>query len=213
MRARIIVGLAATAVVLVSGCSIQRPPPAALTDTEIAVFEKAHNDGLWEAANLPSDTPRPQVEIVRFLTLDDSDWGYVMVQCLKEQGFTDYVADSGGGMRFVGSTDPFSNDRKLAQYICQTKYPYDPLDFQLLSRMQREYLYDYWVRWLVPCLELRGYDVGKAPSRADFVADPFEVHGWNPYIDVIFPTDPATMTRLSTECPSTPAGLYPVKTN
>jgi hypothetical protein len=195
---------------VLSGCASQLPAPTGLTAKEIAVFEKAHNDEFWAQAALPADTPRPDVKVVRFLRLNDADWGYVMVQCLKQAGFADYVADSGGNMRYTGPDSPPSDARRLAMYVCQASYPYNPLDYQLLSAVQRDYLYSYFVRWLVPCLELNGFTIRKPPTRAKFVGDPFEVQGWNPYVGLRFPTDPAEMARLSDECPSTPAGLYPV---
>jgi hypothetical protein len=195
---------------VVSGCATERPAPTGLTDTEIAAFEDAQNDQFWREADLPAGTERPHPEIVRFLRLNDADWGYVMVECMKKAGFADYTADSGGNMRFVGTGNQTATDRRLAMYVCQVQYPYNPLDYQLLSAVQRDYLYSYFVRWLVPCLQLNGYDIRNPPTRAQFVHDPTEANGWNPYVGIRFPTDPAKMARLSTECPATPSGLYPV---
>jgi hypothetical protein len=204
---------AAIAIVLgasfaVTGCATQLPPPSGLTENEIAAFEKSQADQFWKSAQLPADTPRPITKIVRYLHLEAADWGTTMVACMKAAGFADYVADSGGGMRFVGTLPQSATDRKLAMYVCQTEYPYDPVDYQVLSAQQRDYLYSYFVRWLVPCLELRGYNVLTPPTRADFVSSA-PSGGWNPYVGLRFPTDPAEMARLSDECPSTPDGLYP----
>lgn len=76
-------------------------------------------------------------------------------------------------------------DRDLVQWLCFKRYPVSPdspdLDF-ILNKAQADYLYDYYVERLIPCLESIGMTVGEAPRRVEFTRLPYGALGWSPYL-------------------------------
>jgi len=63
-----------------------------------------------------------------------------------------------------------------------------------LSLTQLDALYDYYERWLVPCLAAHGGGVVEIPSREEFVDGGDGAPGWwNPYLES---TRPASMTGV-----------------
>ncbi len=75
-------------------------------------------------------------------------------------------------------------DRDLVQWLCFKRYPVSPdspdLDF-ILTKAQADYLYDYYVERLIPCLESIGMTVGEAPRRVEFTRLPYGALSWSPY--------------------------------
>ena len=99
-------------------------------------------------------------------------------------------------------------DRDLVQWLCFKRYPVSPdspdLDF-ILTKAQADYLYDYYVERLNPCLESLGLTVGEAPRRVEFTRVPYGALSWSPYVDMSpQPDDDAGWQWVISQCGTPP---------
>ncbi|MDY7527586.1 MULTISPECIES: hypothetical protein [unclassified Cryobacterium] len=145
--------------------------------------------------------PDPSVVRVRYVTLDDMP--AVNAKCLTEQGFPSTV-DAGGV-----STQTSAGQEEaimLARYVCDIEYPLDPKFNKPFNKSQLDYLYDYDVNTLKPCLEKAGYSIPEPPSLQSFEDNYATSGAWTPYLGVTPSGD--GWAEINKTCPQTPAGIY-----
>jgi hypothetical protein len=197
----------AASVLLLSACSTPAhlPPQPTSLDARIysgsiLLLHQAANESLL---NLGQPDPQP----THYLLFDESAWGVGMSACLRKQGYVDYTGTDGGSMTWVSGEKTDTGPRRLGWYECASAQSSPTTEFGLLSKSERSYLYRYYLKWLVPCLELNGYHVVSPPGRSQFVQDPLQSGWWNPYFAVSKPVSRVEINRLMTACPSSPTGL------
>jgi len=90
--------------------------------------------------------------------------------------------ESGGPVFLAASGSRAIPELQLIWYQCFIQYPSNPgFGNVLLTEPQQDYLYDYYQRWVVPCIMLNGYALAQAPTREEFHND---WAGWNPYYSI-----------------------------
>lgn len=168
---------ALAAVAALSGCSWTSgtayfPQP---TEAEVGAAYARFADANWEFSGLGDRVSRPEVAVVH--TIDPDDWSTVMAECMIAAGYPSYLA-SGGGLTHESDPTAPADAEALAMFVCQSQYPYDREALGVVGVAQERYLYRYYIRWLIPCLGLRGYDVGPVPSETAYLDSDGE---WSPY--------------------------------
>ncbi|GAB3606801.1 hypothetical protein GCM10027413_22100 [Conyzicola nivalis] len=201
-RGGCLVAAAAAIVVVLSGCTA-RELPAGPTEADVDRYYDAIADAHWNALGFDPAVPRPDIEI-GFTTAET--WAEQVARCLNEAGFDGY-SEQGGTLLVTGDATNLeqSAEEKLANYRCQIAHQVRPVAGQILSAAQLEYVYDYYVRFLVPCLEARGEEITDMPDRESFLAESF-VGAWSPYWSSIS-ADREEFARLRVECPPMPPGI------
>jgi hypothetical protein len=173
-RAGVAVVVAASALLLV-GCSATPPPPG-LTDAEREQFRISRLDSVWRLTGLP-DEKRPVVAAVAYLPPDTRAEHFS--RCITELAPGNVYSRGINSSLEISLTGGSSEAQILAEYECSARYPYRPQDLGFYSAAQLAAIYDYYDRWLIPCLIDRGYTVtfpeGRPPTAATagYVA-------WNP---------------------------------
>lgn len=191
-----------------AGCSAPLPvPEAGFSDAERDAAIARDLQSLWES-NFP-DEPRPEVEMVKLASVED--WPYLFSECMRAAGW-DYRMDAEGGMSVSFDVDddasvgsPFSRDT----YECSARYPHDPETSGAYNGAQRAYLWDYYGRWLVPCLEAAGYHTSEAPTRQEYIDGEGGWGWWSPYSSILMPEQPAESSELIERCAPLPPALRP----
>lgn len=193
--------------VMVAGCSGggPPPPPPQLSEQEVDAAYADFLDQSWQRVESQfPDAERPDVERVRFI--DQSEWAEVIVACLVEQGVDAKVSNDGqGGYESQGVVGQ-ELSMAIAAYVCDAKYPVDPSLTQPLTDAELDYLYNYFVDVLNPCLEREGIEVTEPPSRQAFKDSLLTVDSWTPYLAVDI-RGQEEWNRLNRACPQSPPGL------
>ncbi len=117
-----------------------------------------------------------------------------------DEGFEAAVEPDGGlsaGYR-IEQQAAFS----LALYVCNAKYPTDPKYLAPLNESQHEFVYEFLVNELVPCIEKAGFDVGEIPSFQAYLADAGTPREWVPMAEAV------SAGLASVPLRPTPDGLY-----
>lgn len=121
------------------------------------------------AARLDITNP-PEVDLVRWITRDQ--WDATMSDCLTQAGFPTKPAVGGGLEHDPGIPVDQTPGYHLAIYRCEAQYTLEPKYSQGTTDEQKGLLYDYYVQWLVPCVEEAGAHISDPPSRDTFIQDP-----------------------------------------
>ena len=184
------------------GCApTSHAPPAGPTSYEIEAFANDVLDVEWADASRGQGLERPVVERERFIRVEE--WGDARAACMVESGYTYTYTDERGLQGVNPGVDPAAH--AIAWYTCGARLPIDPTDLGLLSTAQVEYVYSYFERWLIPCLERNGYVVGTLPERSFFVQSKRIL--WNPYSSIELSGGPEQIRLLFEACPQLPAGV------
>lgn len=169
-------------VVLLAGCSSHQPP-SSYTAEELRDILAARVDAAWANSGLDDVMTRP---VIAQSTQDGAEEYYGgFSNCISELGLDSWAIDErNGGPVFQtvsgGTLDP---DLQLGFYRCFAEFPMQAnMSTLLLTPDQMDYLYDYYQRWVFPCLEVNDYRLEYFPSRADFSASGA---GWIPYYAVV----------------------------
>jgi hypothetical protein len=167
--------LAALLLVLLAGCAPTRAMPGEPTGDELDALIAIELDYQWQYVGLTPDSPRPAVEQIRMVSMDEAE--AVHKKCMVDAGYGSY---SQGTAAVFGS----SNYERLALYICSAQYPVPPSNLNLFSKAQLRYLYDYYETSVIPCLRAAGVPVTDVPSEGDFLTDgngQLFYSAWTPY--------------------------------
>jgi hypothetical protein len=202
-----VVGLAAS----LAGCSIAPdavPDPPTVDET--LAFHDMMLDKTWAKTGLEGRVQRPTVRVGPILA--PNDWSSAISDCM--QGL---VVDAVGwsyssteGYQLLETqpdADPYADEVELGWYVCIAQHPLDAgVDGTLRSPAQAAYLYQYFQRWLVPCLEAHGVAVADEPTRAQFLTNGMS-GDWNPYF-TLRGEPPGGFDRLLQQC-GAPTGVIP----
>lgn len=192
----------AASIALTTGCATAPGLPPGLTEAEVQEIVDAQNAEWW--SSMFPDEPQPEVEPIEYISR--SGEGTQVTDCILAAEI-EGVRESQGGLTFSQS-DPGVNDAfNRQQFICSLQYPFDiaqPEEFWFFSDDQLEYLDNYNVQRLVPCLRLLGYEVVE-----DVLASGDEYY-WSPYYSMRpQPTTVNEWERIDLRCPPPPIGtLY-----
>jgi hypothetical protein len=201
--------LLAVVAALATGCatasSTPPPPPDELTEQQKLDAYDDFLDQSWErvTSQFP-DAERPDVDFVRYI--DQKEWAQVIVDCLVAEGVDAKVSTDGQGgyesQGVAGQELPMA----IAGYVCDAKYPTDPSLNQPLTDAEMDYIYDYYVQVLNPCLAKEGYKTTEPPSRQAFLDAYGTSEMWAPYNIVSHPGQDE-WNRINRACPQSPPGL------
>ncbi len=200
-----LVTLAATVLTL-AGCVAAAPPPAGITPAQRAEATKQDLALRWSTLTDGNpEFPAPKVVIVRYTNyLDEAQ---TIAACLRRSGYPKAVATASGDVIDTTLTPPESFPYNVAKYVCEAKYPVDPLELGYLSDAQEEYLYSYWQNETIPCLRGQGVTVAALPPIAQFGEGYEDVGTMNPFTH-LSAADQRDAARLETQCPPYPGQLY-----
>lgn len=202
--------LAVVAALLLAGCT----PSGETSETDTAPASSTY-DGealrqswLADIAQQRNLTDQPDVDLVRYVAIDD--WDQAMVDCLHEAGWTSAAVDEAGGVLSGDVPTAQVGAMNLAFYTCAAEYSIEPKYLAPLSDAQLEVMYTYFVDTLVPCLEEHGHSIDEIPSHDTWLAtaelaqqSPDGGYYWTPYEDV--PASGGDSWRtLNEACPQNP---------
>jgi len=194
-------GAAAIAVALsASGCASAAAPPAGPTETDLATYNEQTLLAIWLNTGLAGTVERPVV--AQGDPLSTADWFDFVMNCLSERGHTQIGISwsLGEGAVLQTSSGAVLDDQQaqLDFYECAAQHPLDPAaDHTLLSDAQLDYIYDYYVVQLVPCIVLNGYELDRVVTREEFIA---QYGQWNPYYAIHQGINLRQFRELKTEC-------------
>lgn len=117
----------------------------------------------------------PEVESVRYVDSDESDW--VTRQCLLDAGYS--TDDTGMIQHPPGQEEAFA----LAQYTCRMMYPIAEKYNREWGNAEVEKQYEWTRDFVIPCLEDAGYSISGLPSKEVFV-DSWETRPFFPFAQV-----------------------------
>lgn len=167
--------IAALVAVTLTGCVPVREVPRGPSDDDIAADLQLQVDLAWANTGLEGTVTQPEIAIGR-----EPGTMQGLSECLADRGIGDWELSMGpGGASFGGS----EVGRQLSFYLCfaQNPLPSEESNFGLTLE-QREFLYDYYQRTVIPCLFANGLAVSNAPTRDQFLSPDWI--RWNPYSSV-----------------------------
>jgi hypothetical protein len=202
-----VVAVAVASVVLLSGCTAPRAAPAGPDSAEVAEAVQRAIDIQWTATGLEGRVERPVIEPE--ISGSGSVWGTGMSECAQLAAGPDSTGwgygDTSGFT--LGDGTRGTDEQQLAFYSCFALHP----QVLVLSEDQREFIFDYYVRTLIPCLGLHGYELQSVPARADFVSGRYDQSAtwvWSPDSSMLeYPQTEKEYVRLFTQCPPTIPGV------
>jgi hypothetical protein len=209
VRARILlagVAVAAAAVILLTGCATPAAPPAGITPAQRSAATKANLAERW--ALIDGQNPAleaPKVAIVRYTNYLDAPT--TIAACLRRAGYPKVIVTVSNDVVDPALIQPEAYSFDVAKYVCEAKYPQDPLELGYLSDAQQKYLYEYWSDETVPCLRAHGAIVPNLPHVGQFGEGYEDVAVFNPFDHASLP-DGVTQSYLLTACPPYPGQLY-----
>ena len=174
MRRPRIVASAALVLLAVCGCSATIPAPVGPTDDELNDVVRLELDRQWGFTGLDGVVERPVFEVERIGATGASSQG--LWDCMSAAGFESWGFSSDSGLQLSGADSTVvapTAEQQLAYYECNARFPL----IDTLTPSQLDFVYDYYQRWLIPCIESAGYPVLDAPSRAEFTTAEAE-YGW-----------------------------------
>jgi hypothetical protein len=206
VRSRFLAALVAVAsVLLLAGCGYSRPVVQGPTSAEVRAFSLKNNDAQLQRYSIAAQVQSPSIDLVHFVS--DSSRKLMLKECMTAAGYSVFVADPVENQALNQEQREQAVKYQIAESVCAAKNPPDPSKYGLLGTAQRAYLYDYYVRWLLPCLESSGYRLADAPSRSKFIDDWPTPGWWSPYDSIGDLPDDAALARLQDKCPPRPPGL------
>ncbi|MEY2848268.1 MAG: hypothetical protein RI885_933 [Actinomycetota bacterium] len=195
--AALTLGVAGSIVPVIAAAGGRAPSP--VDDRERLEIRERLLDSAWDS--VLSSTPiarRPVVDVGA--TVDDSQAGALITECLEEAGF---AANSAGSLAPGQTRVSFA----VARYSCTTRHPTLSQVTSGLSDDQRGALWDHYAMRVRPCLAGLGLPVSAPPERGYFV-DRFGFDTWNPFDTVRAGGFPAPFVdRAELRCRSVPAWL------
>jgi hypothetical protein len=190
--------VAAATASLLGGGPVPVQAPASLSERDLHVLVQTELDRKWELTGLEGTVARPGA--VPNLDRDRAALGLGMMDCMNQSGISAFSFDD-DGLLDVDGRAPVASET-LAWFTCSARNP--RVDY--LSGAQKDYIYDYYVEWLLPCLGIHGHTLHSLPSRSAFHETASLL--WNPYYSVTDPPEsPAAQTELEADCAPTVPGI------
>jgi hypothetical protein len=185
--------------VALAGCAGVNHAPPPPSGAELATLTDQELHLQWQYMGLTPDEARPEVELVRYVSAAEAN--AVHQDCVTQAGYPEFSTVLGATMGAASVAE------RLVIFRCVAAYPLAPAEFGLYSAAQLDYIYDYYVNELVPCLGTFGFVVDDAPSRTEFAhRSPGSFFVWSPYVSV--PSlGPVAAQAVRDRCPGYPAGL------
>jgi hypothetical protein len=149
----------------------------------------------------PTETP-PKAQFVR--AVEPSEWSTQIAACMSDAGFTSRPDGQSVLTNEIPAEQELAHAR--ATFRCRVAYPIDPRFRQAYTADEAEFLYDYLVTELVPCLEDEGQPNRDIPSFETFLDRLANGDEWTPY-ESVAPTSDAVFTELLKTCPQKPRGF------
>jgi hypothetical protein len=190
VRSLVVVCVVVAASLTMAACST--PPPPGLSVEQVAQITAARSPS-EEGLTRPIYTYVPIVE-----------WGSAVAECMNRAGYASYsaavVSFTRGEAGLPGAGEQNALD------TCLTVIQVDPVDRNILSREQLEYIYSYYARQLIPCLAEHGIEITDVPTREDFelsifIDGEFGYSTWSPYEGLS-----ASPKKVFDDCPPSPPG-------
>ena len=209
MRPRALVATVAVSIgaaALLAGCASAPVAPAGITAAQKAAATEANLAERWSliAGQNPA-LAAPKVPIVRYTNyLDEPS---TIATCLRRAGYPKTVVTGANDVVDRALTPPETYSFDVAKYVCEAKYPRDPLELGYLSDAQEAFLYSYWQDNTVPCLRAQGLKVADLPPIGQFGEGYEDVGNMNPYGHLKIP-DGLSIAVLQTRCQPYPGELY-----
>jgi hypothetical protein len=197
--------VAALLVATLAGCVSPTALPDGPSQAELDLSGRKQSDEAWAMSGLAGVQSRPAVEVVAEVARDD--WARVIASCMKHAGFEQYRANSGMLLSREVPAE-LANEHSLALYVCRAQYPLETSRQRLLSSAELDYVYDYYLRFLVPCLGFHGFLVDDVPTREAFLTAG-GTGWWTPYSSGQPVTRRVDLTGLDSACPAFPPGIDP----
>ena len=198
VRATLVAIPLAAALAGCSGGPVARPPQPTTEQLNAMMERYAHSfDGRFGD---------DRVEFVRFPAAAEQE--DVTARCLERFGVyatltyfghPDYESDPAVDVLPQGQ-------RENAELRCSIMYPGPDVRAILRTPAQLEYLYNYNVNVLVPCLRSNGIEPGPTPTRARFLADGADFQPRSAYDGLMLADAPETAALLA-NCPAVPPGM------
>lgn len=201
--------LAALAAVLalgvLAGCAAQPDP---VIDARQRAGIRAQLAGqAWQRSGLAEaqgdDVERPDVDPGPVVA--DHVWPSAISECMAQAGYA--VEVRGTDVSYLSGPGDTLAAFELSRYECQVRTPRVGAVAVYLTVAQRGEIYDYYTRFVVPCLQLAGARTTTPPERGQFV-DRFFAYEWHPF-DAVWSTTPgdAHAAELEQQCPPVPPWL------
>lgn len=174
------IAVALVGVLALAGC-VAAPPPGA-SESEISALQERSLEQTWERTGLDGDPPA--VEPGPAVASDA--WGQTVYDCVLQQGFVlrgfEWSPDHGASLGADSGNDVDDPGLQRAFYECIAANPRAIDEHTIaLTDAQLDYIYDYYLKSLVPCMVLNGFTPSTAPTREEFLA----IRGqWSPYYSV-----------------------------
>ena len=174
------IAVAVVGVLALAGCVVVPPPGP--TDAAVAEYNAVMLDKSWANTGLDGAVQRPAAG--SGAPLPRLEWFDATFACMANSGIGGLSVGytSADGYTLYGNNGPtdFEPNQQLAFYRCAAEHPVNP-EAELLTDDQLNYIYDYYLQALVPCMVLNGFPPSTAPTRVEF----FALAGqWSPYYSV-----------------------------
>lgn len=184
---------------VLAGCSAQIPMPEGASVADAAALARAELDGTWRGTGLDGIVDRPDVEPGDPVRRDV--WFTEISLCLALEDIdiygVAYIAN--GYVMLPGAGQKVDIQTRLAWYRCYAQHPVDPMTSeQIATPDQLAYLYDYYARWVIPCIASTGRQVESIPTRSEYLAD--DSFQWTPYGSVSSYSTPVEYNDLVKKC-------------
>ena len=165
---------------------------------DVELYVQLALDSAWTPS--PGSNTRPPPGSVRFAL--PNGWGQWMQRCMIQSGYDNFDFSRTGGFSNDGQPAKHDGVEGLAWYYCTQQLPWYDTVFTQLTNAELDELYDYYERWLVPCLASHGGGVVELRGRAEFVDGGDGQPGWwNPYLDSVRPASVAAIAAQFWDCP------------
>ena len=175
----------AASVILLAGCVAQIPEPQRPSDADA----RTQVQTMLDATRLRYEIAGAPLEAAAIRPKSYERWDAEMRSCLIDAGVDDVgaIVWSGDGFElYLNSGSDPDYDESVAMYRCVADDPPDGREFgALYSDEQRDYLWNYYKRWVVPCIIGEQYELQLVPTRNEFLAS--SSYLWSPYDSVVYP--------------------------
>jgi hypothetical protein len=190
---------------VLSGCASSPSAPPLPTSHEVVIFALENLNGRWDTDALRSDGQSSNDGDIRIAKASMLDVAFA--QCVSDAGYAEYSIDRFGTLSIPGPSAAESQLERGVRHYCDFAHQFSEPGTALLSSREREYLYEYYRKWLVPCLALAGYRVSDQPTRSAFISNWLTPGWWSPY-DALLPVlTTSNSAVLHAQCPALPPAM------